>query len=146
MAVVVMGRSNLVVLRVERGLPSHGRVVAGQAIRRRPRVQVKLPFAYRMVVGDVVVPELRRGTILYIGYHGVLAEIAHAPSLFSELVLAFDLPLAGEKVSELYGKVVKVLEREGGARIGVEFSAMTAGQRAAVQLFVQLIIQGAETG
>src|SRR5688572_3703462 len=146
MDVFVKGRSKLVVMREVLGIPSLGRVVPRQEIRRSPRVQVKLPFAYRMVVGDVVVPELRRGMILDIGYHGVLAEIPNAPSLFSEIVLTFDLPLVGEKVSELYGKVVKVLEREAGARIGVEFSAMTAEQRAAVQLFVQLVIQGAETG
>ena len=86
------------------------------------------------------------GMILDIGYHGVLAEIALAPSPFAELVLDFDLPLVGQKIAGLGGKVVKVMARADCARIGVEFSSMTPEQRAAVQLFVQLLIQGTETG
>jgi adenylate cyclase len=146
MDVFVKGRSKLVVLREVLAIPSLSRVVPRQEIRRSPRVQVQLPFNYRMVVNDVIVPEARMGMILDIGYHGVLAEIALAPSAFSEIVLELDLPLVGQKVRELGGKVVKVIQREDSARIGVEFSSMTPEQRAAIQLFVQLLIQGTETG
>lgn len=146
MDVFVKGRSKLVVLREVLAIPSLSRVVPRQEIRRSPRVQVRLPFNYRMVVNDVIVPEARMGMILDIGYHGVLAEIALAPSAFSEIVLELDLPLVGQKVRELGGKVVKVIQREDSARIGVEFSSMTPEQRAAIQLFVQLLIQGTETG
>jgi hypothetical protein len=85
------------------------------------------------------------GMILDIGYHGMLAEIALPPSTFSDLLLEFELPLVGEGVRELGGKVVKVIEREDCARIGVEFTSITPEQRAAIQLFVQLLIQGTET-
>ena len=146
MDVFVKGRSKLVVLREVLAIPSLSRVVPRQEFRRSPRVEVKLPFNYRMVVGDVIVPEARMGMILDIGYHGVLAEIALAPSPFSELVVEFDLPLVGQKIGDLWGKVVKVIEREDAARIGVEFSSMSPEQRAAIQLFVQLLIQGSETG
>jgi adenylate cyclase len=145
MDVFVKGRSKLVVLREVLAIPSLSRTVPRQEVRRSPRVSVRLPFNYRMVVSDVVVPEARMGCILDIGYHGVLAEIAVAPSQFSELTIEFDLPLVGQKVSELYGKVVKVIQREDCTRVGVEFSAMTPEQRAAIQLFVQLLIQGTET-
>jgi hypothetical protein len=40
---------------------------------------------------------------------------------------------------------VKVIERPDCVRLGVEFSAMTPEHRAAIQLFVQLLIQGTET-
>jgi adenylate cyclase len=146
MDVFVKGRSKLVVLREVLAIPSLGRVVPRQEFRRSPRVQVRLPFNYRMVVNDVVVPQARMGMILDIGYHGVLAEIALAPSAFSEVVVEFDLPLVGQKIGELGGKVVKVVQREDCARIGLEFSSMTPEQRAAIQLFVQLLIQGTETG
>ena len=146
MDVFVKGRSKLVVLREVLGIPSLQRAVPRQEMRRSPRAQVKLPFGYRMVLGEVVVPEARMGCILDIGYHGVLAEIAAAPSQFAEVVLEFDLPLVGRKIAELYGKVVKVVQREDSVRIGVEFSSMTPEQRAAIQLFVQLLIQGTETG
>jgi adenylate cyclase len=146
MDVFVKGRSKLVVLREVLAIPSLARVVPRQEFRRSPRVQVKLPFNYRMVANDVIVPEARMGMILDIGYHGVLAEIAVAPSPFSEVVIEFDLPLVGQKIRELGGKVVKVIPREDADRIGVEFSSMTPEQRAAIQLFVQLLIQGTETG
>jgi adenylate cyclase len=145
MDVFVKGRSQLVVLREVLGIPSLARTVPRQEYRRSPRVQVKLPFTYRMVVTEIVVPESRSGRILDIGYHGVLAEVAHAPSQFSEIVLAFDLPLVGQKLEGLYGKVVKVMERADCVRVGVEFSGMTPEQRAAIQLFVQLLIQGSES-
>jgi hypothetical protein len=146
MDVFVKGRSKLVVLREVLAIPSLSRQVPRQELRRSPRVQAKLPFNYRMVVNDVVVPEQRTGTILAIGYHGVLAEIALAPSQFSELVLEFDLPLVDQEIRGLSGKVVKVIQRGDSTRIGVEFSSMSPGQRAAIQLFVQLLIQGIETG
>ena len=79
-------------------------------------------------------------------YHGVLAEITHAPSQFCELEIELDLPLVGQEIRGLSGRVVKVVQREGLTRIGVEFTAMSPEQRAAIQLFVQLLIQGTEAG
>ena len=145
MDVFVKGRSKLVVLREVLAIPSSNRVVPRQEIRRSPRVQVKLPFHYRRVVSDVVVPEALAGRILDIGYHGVLAEVAPTLSPFDEITLEFELPLVGRKVAGLYGKIVKVVPREEGARVGVEFVSMAPEHRAAIQLFVQLLIQGAET-
>jgi adenylate cyclase len=145
MDVFVKGRSKLVVLREVLAIPSLARTVPRQEIRRSPRVQVKLPFTYRNVASKVVVPEACPGRILDIGYHGVLIEIAAPLAQFSEIVLAFDLPLVGQRVEELYGKVVKVMERDGAVRAGIEFSSMSPEQRAAVQLFVQLLIQGTES-
>jgi adenylate cyclase len=145
MDVFVKGRSKLVVLREVLGLPGLGKVVPRQEIRRSPRVEVKLPFSYRMVVNDVIVPEARMGCILDIGYHGVLAEIDIAPQQFAEITLTFDLPLVGQKVEGLGGKVVKVVARDDCVRVGVEFSTMPPDQSAAIQLFVQLLIQGSES-
>ena len=146
MDVFVKGRSQLVVLREVLAIPASGKSVPRQEIRRSPRVQVKLAFRYRMLANEIVIPEERVGSILDIGYHGVLAEVGAIPEQFSEMTLEFDLPLVGRKISQLYGKVVKVVPRDGAARIGVEFSSMTPEQRAAVQLFVQLLIQGSESG
>jgi adenylate cyclase len=139
------GRSNLMVLREVLAIPSLSRTVPRQEFRRSPRVQVKLPFNYRMVLGEVVVPEERMGMILDIGYHGMLAEIALAPAPFAEVVIDLDLPLVGQQLRDLGGKVVKVHQRDHAVRIGVEFSSMSPEQRAAIQLFVQLLIQGTET-
>ena len=144
MDVFVKGRSKLVVLREILSIPELGKTVPRQEIRRSPRVQVKLPFNYRVVANEAVMPESRMGCILDIGYHGVLAEITSPATQFTEITLEFDLPLVGQKVAELYGKVVKVIPRADCTRVGIEFSSMTPEQRAAVQLFVQLLIQGSE--
>jgi c-di-GMP-binding flagellar brake protein YcgR len=114
-------------------------------LRRSARVQVKLPFSYRMVVNQVVIPESREGTILDIGYHGVLAEVPFAHSNLSEMMLDFDLPLVGARMNDLYGRVVKVMPKEDKVAVGVEFTSMRPEQKAAIQLFVQLLIQGTET-
>lgn len=140
----VKGRSKLVVLREVLGIPSLGKLVPRQEMRRSPRVPVAIACTYRMVVHRVVVPEERKGQILDIGYHGVLAEVDLPLSPFSELTLEFDLPLVGMHVAELYGRVVKVVPKDGRTRLGIEFSSMGADHRAAIQLFVQLLIQGTE--
>ena len=99
-----------------------------------------------MVVNDVVVPEGRSGRILDIGYHGVLTEIGLPISPMSEVQVAFELPLVARKVDGIYGRVVKVSPRGDNLHhAGIEFTSVSDEARAAIQLFVQLLIQGAET-
>lgn len=140
----VKGKSKLVVLREVFEIPSLGKVVPRHEMRRSARVQVRLPFSYRMVVNQVVIPENRAGLILDIGYHGILAEVPLAHSAFSEMILDFDLPLVGARMNDLYGRVVKVMPKEGVVHVGVEFTSMRPEQKASIQLFVQLLIQGTE--
>jgi adenylate cyclase len=75
MDVFVKGKSKLVVLREVLGVPSLGKEVPRQEVRRSPRVDVMLPMSYRVVENDFIVPEPHEGRVLDIGYHGVLAEI-----------------------------------------------------------------------
>ncbi len=140
----VKGKSRLVVLREVLGIPSLGKTVPRHEQRRSARVHVKIPFRYRMVVNQVVIPESREGLILDIGYYGILAQVPLAHSTFSELLVEFDLPLVGERMNDLYGRVVKVMQKGDRSCIGVEFTAMRPEQKAAIQLFVQLLIQGSE--
>ncbi len=144
MDVFVKGRSKLVVLREVLTIKASAKAVPRQEIRRSPRVQVKLPFSYRVIANEIVMPESLAGCILDIGYHGVLAELSVPAEQFTEVALEFDLPLVGQKIAELYGKIVKVVAKEDRTRVGIEFSSMSPEQRTAVQLFVQLLIQGSE--
>jgi hypothetical protein len=66
-------------------------------------------------------------------------------SQFSELVLEFDLPLVGKRLRDVYGKVVKVMPHAATTRVGIEFSSMSNENKAIIQLFVQLLIQGTES-
>jgi adenylate cyclase len=141
--VFVKGKSRLVALREVVSIPSLSKYVPRQDDRRSPRAPATIPFSYRMVVNGVVVPDVREGNILDIGYHGALAEIALPISQASKLQLKFELPLVDERFKELYGKVVKVVKKKKGCtRVGIEFASMTAGQKSAIQRYVQLLIQG----
>jgi adenylate cyclase len=139
--VFVKGRSKLVALREVVSIPSLGKVVPPQDHRRSPRAAASIPFTYCMVVNGVVVPEKRRGTILDIGYHGVLAEIELAITAGSRLQLDFQLPLVDERFRALPGQAVKVIPRDAAARVGIEFPAMSTQQRGALQRYVQLLVQ-----
>ena len=141
MDVFVKGKSKLVALREVVGIPSLMKVVPQQDERRSPRVSAAIPFSFRMVVNGVAVPESRKGTLIDIGYHGALAEIALPISQASKLQLRFDLPLVGERFHDLGAKAVKVVKNKDRTRVGIEFSKMTAQQKAAIQRYVQLLIQ-----
>src|SRR5262249_17781979 len=144
MDVFMKGKSAMVVLREVLAIPSTGKEVPRQEVRRSPRVTVSLPLAYQLVENDVVLPERFAGRVLDIGYHGVLAEVERPIAQFGELMVEFDLPLVGKKIRDLYGKVVKSVPHAATPRVGIEFSSMSIENKAAIQMFVQLLIQGAE--
>ena len=144
MDVFVKGKSAMIVLREVLGVPALGKEVPRQEVRRSPRVPVMLPLRYHEVNKDVVLPEPLAGRVLDIGYHGVLAEIEKPLEQFEEICLHFDLPLVGKRVQDLYGKVVKLVPHAAAPRVGIEFSSTSAENRAAIQMFVQLLIQGTE--
>ena len=145
MEVFVKGKSKVVILREVLGIPSLAKVVPRQEVRRSPRLDVRLPIVFRIVVNQVVIPEAHEAHVLDIGYYGVLAEIDRPISQFSELNLSFDLPLVGKRVTDLYGKVVKVVPKGNRTHVGIEFTSMSADNKANIQLFVQLLIQGTES-
>ncbi len=141
----VKGKSKVVQLREVLGIPGAGKVVPRQEMRRSARVQVKLPLTFRMIANQAVIPEARWGRILDIGYHGILAEVWMPMDRFDELVLDFELPLVGDRMNDIYGRVVNATAHGDRTHVGIEFTSMRPEQRAAIQLFVQLLIQGAET-
>jgi adenylate cyclase len=138
--VFVKGRSRLAALREVRGIPSLAKQVPGHDEHAAPRAHAAIPFTYRMVVNGVVVPEPRAGRILDIGDHGVLAEIRLPISSASRLRMGFDLPEVREPLRDLHGKVVKVVRKECATRVGIQFSAMTPRQGAAIQRYVQRLV------
>jgi adenylate cyclase len=146
MDVFVKGRSKVVVLREVLAIPSMAKMVPRQESRRSPRVEVKIPFTYKVVQNKMVVPEVHGGTILDIGYHGVLTETGRPIEPHAEVVVEFELPLVAHKSHAVYGRVVKVTPRGKDLfHAGIEFTSTSDEDRAAIQLFVQLLIQGSES-
>ncbi len=146
MQVYVKGRDERVVVRELFGIPSLGKELPRQEIRRSPRVDVSLPFSFQLVQDKIVLPPKGRGAICDIGYHGILSEIPGGDvPLHTEVKLEFDLPLVGYTARDIYARVVKEVKKNGRSFLGMEFTSLNSDAEANIQLFVQMLIQGAES-
>jgi adenylate cyclase len=147
MEVYVKGQSERVRLREVLGIPSLGKEVPRQEVRRSPRVEVRLPFSYQLLEGKIVGPGRFPGVIRDIGYHGVLAEaFDRGLAMYTEIKLDLDLPLLAYRASDMYARIVKVLDKGDRYLLGLEFTSLTAETNSKIQLFVQMLIQGNESG
>jgi adenylate cyclase len=126
------------------GIPSLGKEVPRQEIRRSPRVEVRLPFRYQLLRGKEIMAELYRGVIRDIGYHGLLAEFDQPLELYAELKLSVELLQVSHEAKDVYARVVKLVPRENAFLAGVEFTSLSAVDDAKIQLFVQMALQGEE--
>jgi adenylate cyclase len=144
--VFVKGRPERVRVREVIGIPSAGKEIPRQEVRRSPRVEVNLPFSYQMVEEKIVLPGVAHGLIHDIGYHGILAEIPEELALFDEVKLEIDLPLLSFRAKEVYARVVKVVSKRDRYLVGLEFTSLGAEANSQIQLFVQMLIQGGEAG
>jgi adenylate cyclase len=144
--VFVKGRPERVRVREVLGIPSNGKEVPRQEVRRSPRVEVNLPFTYEVVEEKIVLPGKAKGVIRDIGYHGMLADIDAEMTLFAELKLEIDLPMLGFRAKDVYARVVKVVQKRERQMVGLEFTSLGAEANSQIQLFVQMLIQGGEAG
>lgn len=145
MDVHVKGKNDLVSLREVLAIPSLGKEVPRKEVRKSPRVEVKIPFSYQVIENDIVIPKLHQGTILDIGYHGVLAKLGQELAPYSEIKLDLHLPLVDQKAADVYAKIVKTKKNKNRYLVGIEFTSISVQYKANVQLFVQLLIQGIES-
>ncbi len=144
MEVLVKGKPEPVSLLEVLAIPSLNLEVPRQEIRLSPRVEVKIPFTYQLVQNKIVIPEHRRGTILNIGYHGILVELDGAVAPYSDIMLDLDLSLIGCRVTDIYAKILKDIDRDGRLLNGIEFTSVSVQGEMDIRHFVQLLIQGSE--
>jgi adenylate cyclase len=144
MEVYVKGRAGRMQLREVIGIPSLKLAVPRQEVRRSPRIAVQLPFSFQRLQKKIVVPERLCGTILDVGYHGVLADVRSPLALFSEIKLGFDLPLVAHTATDVYARVVKRSEKKGAQLAGLEFTSLSPESNSKLQLSVQMMLQGHE--
>jgi adenylate cyclase len=142
MEVYIKGREQGVMLREVHAIPSSGKRVPRQERRRRPRVQVRMPFSYQLLANDVVSQVRAKGSILYLGYRGALIELDRKLGLFEELRLEVELPLTGYRATDLYGRIVNAQPHGGRHRFGVEFTSLGEETRRNIRMLVQMLIQG----
>lgn len=144
MPVQVKGRNDIVMLREVLEIPSLGKSVPRREVRRSPRVKVRTPFSYQVIDVDITVSGVRRGMIVDIGYHGILAEIDRPCASLTEVKLEMDLPLVGHRATEVYARTLTTVQHGSSYLCGMEFTSVPADTSRHISALVQLLLQGAE--
>ena len=142
MDVHVKGKSKLVRLREVLAVPSLNLTVPRQDVRKGPRVEARLPFTYKFVVGKVVIPPRCKGVVLDISYEGLLAEVEPGASLYAEINVELDLSLVGGAVHNLYARVLSLRTDGPNHFAGIEFTSVSPKAEHDIRHLVQLLIQG----
>jgi adenylate cyclase len=145
MDVHVKGKSQPVRLHEVLAIPSLGLQVPRHEVRKSPRVEVKIPFTYQSVVDKIVMPQLRTGVILDLGYHGVFAEVEPGLEAHSDIRLGLDLSLIGSRANDVYAKVRGTRSNNGRCMASIEFTSVSVPSELAIRQFVQTLIQGSPT-
>ena len=145
MDVYVKGKKDQINLFEVLAIPSEGKDVPRQEIRRSPRVETNMPFEFRCIEDKIVMPEVNRGTILDLSYNGVLAELeGHVPPQ-SDIKLDLHFTLAGTTATDVYARVLRHFERGGKRLTSIEFTSVNVQSTMNIRHFVQLLIQGGVT-
>jgi adenylate cyclase len=140
MEVFVKGKTQPVKLRELYGIPSLNLEVPRKEVRRSHRMEVKLPCFFNHIRNKIVMPKSVDAIIRDIGYHGVLIEIDHPLKALDDVKLEFGLPLVDFTATDIYAKVVKIINDERGHFAGLEFTSASPETSQKIQLFVQLLV------
>jgi adenylate cyclase len=143
-SVHVKGKVDPITVREVVEIPTLKKVVPRREIRKSPRVKVAIGFSYQAIHADVTVPQVHRGVVLVMGYHGLLAEVEQSLPPAAELKMRMDLPLVNHRAADLYGRVKKTTRTHDRFLSGVEFTSLSNKTRSSIELLVQLLMQGVE--
>lgn len=139
--VQVKGRSAPIRVYEALGIPDLGKTVPRQDVRRSPRVAVSLPLGYHHLDGKRVLATLYKGTARDLSYHGAGVEIGEPLPLHYEIKLALELGAAGERVDDVYARVVNARAAGEGWRVGLEFTSLSDESSGKIRRLVQQLIQ-----
>ena len=145
MDVYVKGKKDPVNLYEVLSIPSLGKVVPRQEVRKSPRVEVRIPFTFYLVENKIISTEKRSGTIMDISYNGVLAVFDGEVPAQSDIKLELNLALAGTHATDVYARVLRHIVRDGQALASIEFTSVSVQSNVNIRHFVQLLIQGSVT-
>ena len=145
MEVYVKGKKDAVILYEVLGIPSLGKEVPRQEIRKSPRVETSIPFSFYTIDGKIVSAEKRAGTILDISYNGVLALLEGEVPAQTDIKLDLNLLMAGTTATDVYARVLRIIERDGRQLASIEFTSVSVQSNVNIRHFVQLLIHGSAT-
>lgn len=143
MDVLVKGKSKAVNLYEVMSIPSLGLEVPHRESRRSPRVEVNIPFTYR-IVANTVESQAYKGTIMDISYHGILAKLDRQFPVNTEIRMELDMSLVGYRDANVYAKILNLRQKNGSFFSGIEFTSVSVQSEMNIKRFVQLLIQGQE--
>lgn len=144
MDVYVKGKSDRLRIREVLGVPELGKAVPRQDVRKSPRVAVDLVMEYRPLSGKMVGAHALPGIVRDLGYHGAQVQIVEPLPLYSEIILAFELPDLRFRAADIYARIVSMRDDGGKVVAGLEFTSLGARTSEKIQLYVQMQIQRAE--
>jgi adenylate cyclase len=142
MPVYVKGKRDQVHLYEVLGIPALDKPVPRQEVRKSPRVETRMPFEYERIRNKSVLPGVFHGTILDIGYNGVLAETADPLEAHADLKMHMHFARGGSGDTDVYARVVRTFQREGRAMACIEFTSVTTQANENIRRFVQMLLQG----
>jgi adenylate cyclase len=145
MDVYVKGKKDAVYLYEVLGIPSLNKVVPRQEIRKSPRVETNIAFNYQQLDGKTVLPDVHRGVILDISDNGVLAELEGDVPAQTDIKLDLNLALAGSNATDVYARVLRIIERGGKRLASIEFTSVGVQSTLNIRRFVQLLTQDGGT-
>jgi adenylate cyclase len=142
MDVHVKGKNKLVRLREVLAIPALKLEVPRQDVRKSPRVETKIPFAYQLVADKIIVPPVRNGVVLDLSYEGMLAQVESGLTQHADIHVELDLTLMGSTIHKLYAKVRSLRTDESRHFAGIEFTSVSPQGEKDIRHLVQLLIQG----
>ena len=91
--------------------------------------------------GKTVLPDVHRGVILDISYNGVLAQLEGDVPAQTDIKLDLNLALAGGNATDVYARVLRIIERRDKRLASIEFTSVGVQSTLNIRRFVQLLTQ-----
>ncbi len=145
MDVYVKGKKDQINLYEVLAIPSLGKTVPRQEIRKSPRVETNMPFSFFTIEDKIVSADSHAGTILDLSYNGVLAVVDCDLAAQTDIKMDLNFSLAGTTATNVYARVLRTFERDGKRLACIEFTSVSVQSNINIRHFVQLLIQGGVT-
>jgi len=111
-------------------------VVPDKEIRRSRRVEVNIPFQFKILEGKAACPGNCKGSIINIGTGGVLARTDAEVEPYLNLVFSLEIDLLNVRTGEICGKVIDVKPRGGLKEMHIGFTSLDPEDREIIQSFL----------
>lgn len=140
----VRGQQNCITVHNLKAVTSPTRIEVPEVDQRTsPRVNVNLPLLYHTVENQRILPQEREGSILNLGYGGMLAKIAEPLPERGEIIFGINTAPTAVKQEDVYARALHHTKVEDGFQTAFAFTSIGEQGREAVHGFVdQMLLSG----